>query len=304
MAPRVLVVGDLVTDILAVHSGDIAVGSDTSARISIAGGGSAANTAAWLVHAGVRADLVAVAGTDTAGDHRVAELAAAGVGCAWVRRTGEAPTGAIIVLVREAERSFLRDRGANLLLGPSDVDAALTGAGDDARHLHLSGYPLLDEATRSAGRHALAAAAGRGLTTSVDAASAAPLRQVGGRAFLEWVRGCDILLANLDEARALLQDGTATPADLALGLARATGRFAVVKLGADGAIWAGPGSVLIQCAAEAAAVVVDPTGAGDAFAAGLLAAWLTGMEPAAALRAGARLGAAAVATVGARPPRS
>jgi len=45
----------------------------------------------------------------------------------------------------------------------------------------------------------------------------------------------------------------------------------------------------------------DPTGAGDAFAAGLLAAWCSGAEPQAALAAGAALGAAAVARIGARP---
>jgi sugar/nucleoside kinase (ribokinase family) len=45
----------------------------------------------------------------------------------------------------------------------------------------------------------------------------------------------------------------------------------------------------------------DPTGAGDAFAAGLLGAWCAGAEPAEALAAGAKLGAAAVAKIGARP---
>jgi sugar/nucleoside kinase (ribokinase family) len=46
---------------------------------------------------------------------------------------------------------------------------------------------------------------------------------------------------------------------------------------------------------------IDPTGAGDAFAAGLLTAWCAGAEPADALAAGAALGAAAVQTIGARP---
>ena len=53
--------------------------------------------------------------------------------------------------------------------------------------------------------------------------------------------------------------------------------------------------------ASAAASVVDPTGAGDAFAAGLLTAWLAGGTAAECLRAGAELGARAVAAVGGRP---
>jgi sugar/nucleoside kinase (ribokinase family) len=47
--------------------------------------------------------------------------------------------------------------------------------------------------------------------------------------------------------------------------------------------------------------VVDTTGAGDAFAAGLLSAWIAGAAPRDALLAGARLGALAVGRVGARP---
>src|SRR6185369_7273857 len=164
----IVVVGDVVTDIHAVHSGPIAVGSDTPAAIRVLGGGSAANTAAWLAAAGARVELVAVVGRDRAGDDRIAELTAAGVGCVHIRRTDDARTGSIVVLAHGHERSFLTDRGANLLLVPSDGDPALVSS----RHLHLSGYVLLDEASRPAGVHALAAARERGLSTSVDMASA------------------------------------------------------------------------------------------------------------------------------------
>jgi sugar/nucleoside kinase (ribokinase family) len=302
--PRVLVVGDIATDILAIHSGPIAVGSDTAARISLGGGGSAANTAAWFAWAGVPVGLVAVIGTDAAGDQRVAELSASGVDCAQVRRSEAATTGSIIVLSDGSERSFLSDRGANLLLVPSDVDSALATA-PDAVHLHLSGYALLDARSRPAGHHALAAATARGLTTSVDVASAAPIRQLGGAAFLDWVRGAGLLLANVDEARALLAEPGAAgePGGVAAELARRLAGFAaraVVKLGASGAVWA-EGDAVVTVASPRPVSVVDPTGAGDAFAAGLLAAWLTGGDPRACLEAGSTFGARAVGIAGGRP---
>lgn len=296
---RVLVAGDVVTDVLAVHAGPIAIGSDTRAHITLTGGGAAANTATWLAGEGVAVDFVAVAGADAAGADRLAELVSAGVSCASVRRTTDAATGTIIVLAYADERTMISDRAASALLSAADIDVALAAA-PDATHLHLSGYILLDPASRPAGVHALASAAARGLTSSVDAASAAPLRSVGGAAFLDLVRGIDLLLANADEASALLDAAPTEEAEaLAVRLSSSV-RHAVVKRGAAGAVWAHAGALLASAPAEPAEVV-DPTGAGDAFAAGLLAAWLRGGSPAEALRAGARLGAAAVSRVGARP---
>jgi ribokinase len=277
---RVVVVGDLITDVVAVLDAVPAPGSDTPARIRTTGGGQAANTAAWLAKQGVPVTLVAAAGDDDAGRARVAELAAAGVTCA-VRHHPGVPTGTVVVLTHDGERTMITDRGANLRLHPSDVDSAFT---PDTVHLHLSGYPLLDEGSRAAGLHALQEARSRGITSSVDAASVHPLRQVGVPAFLSWVRGVDLLLANRDEAALL-----AGPAPYAV----------VVKLGADGALWTAPDREPVTVPADPVDVV-DTTGAGDAFAAGLLAAWLAGADPASALRAGARLGAAAVRTLGAR----
>jgi sugar/nucleoside kinase (ribokinase family) len=72
-----------------------------------------------------------------------------------------------------------------------------------------------------------------------------------------------------------------------------------VTLGADGALWT-DGAEVVRAPATPAEVV-DTTGAGDAFAAGLLAARLGGAEPAEALAAGCALAARAVATRGARP---
>jgi sugar/nucleoside kinase (ribokinase family) len=75
----------------------------------------------------------------------------------------------------------------------------------------------------------------------------------------------------------------------------------VVKRGAAGAVWAEPDGMVASVPAEPT-TPVDPTGAGDAFAAGLLDSWLAGATPADALRAGARLGGLAVGMLGGRPP--
>ena len=316
-------VGDLVTDVLVVHDEPFAVGSDTTASITVADGGQAANTAAWLAYTGCAVTLVAAVGDDPAGRDRVAELTALGVRCA-VRRHAGAVTGSVVVLASQWERTMFSDRGAGLLLDPADVSREVARA--DAGHLHLSGYPLLDAASRPAGLAALAAARHRGLTISVDAASAAPLRRAGP-AFREWVRGVDVLLCNADEAAVLAGSGEPTEQARAL---TATARNVVIKRGSAGALWCDAGGRVVQSGAadpvrhpgETGAVrsfgrgpasvteptgagdafVTEPTGAGDAFAAGLLAAWCAGADPAAALSAGAALGAAAVSRVGARPP--
>ncbi|WP_341719705.1 PfkB family carbohydrate kinase [Micromonospora sp. FIMYZ51] len=296
-AGRVLIVGDVITDVVAALGGPPATGSDTAATIRFTGGGQAANTACWLAAQGLPVTLVGAVGDDAAGRERLAELAAAGVDCA-VERVAGCATGTVIVLAVGEERTMLTERGANLRLRPGHIDAALADA-PEAVHLHLSGYTLLDAGSRPAGLRALAVARERGLTTSVDAASAAPLRAVGAAAFLSWVREVDLLLVNQDEAAVLAGGLDAAAQGRALV---ASARRVVVKRGAAGATWVDrDGTVAVAAAHRVAAV--DVTGAGDAFAAGLLGAWLAGAQPDAALRRGADLGAAAVSQLGARPAR-
>jgi sugar/nucleoside kinase (ribokinase family) len=291
----VVVIGDVVTDILTVHEGPLAIGSDTIASVRISGGGSAANTAAWLAEAGCAVVFAGVAGDDGPGDARLAELRSDGVRLS-VRRVPGAATGTVVVLTSDAERTMFTDRGANRLLGRADAERALEHAG--ARHLHLSAYVLFDPDCAPAGRFALAEARRRGLTTSLDAASAAPLERLGGGGFLSAVPRPDLLFANLDEAR-VLSPGVERTEDLARRLLTYASA-AVVKSGASGATWASPGGVA-HAPGVPVGSVVDPTGAGDAFAAGFLAEWLSGASPEAALRRGNELGARAVSRLGGRP---
>ncbi len=190
------------------------------------------------------------------------------------------------------QHSMLADRGANLSLEPDDVPAVPPGG-----HVHLSGYTLLDPGPRAAGLAALSAAVAAGCTVSVDPASTGPLGRYGVQRWLEDTASATVLLPNADEARLLT--GCGDVADAARALA---GRHSVVavSLGADGAVWAS-GDALVHRPAHPTDVV-DTTGAGDAFAAGLLAAWLAvpRADPADALDAGLSLAAAVVRRPGAR----
>jgi sugar/nucleoside kinase (ribokinase family) len=284
----VLVVGDVATDVVVVLSGAPAPGSDRPAAIRTRGGGAGANVAARLAALGVDVLLAGCVGSDPAGTGLAAELASAGVRTA-LRTVDGAATGTIVSLVEPGgQRSMLADRGANLELRPEDVPVPPAGG-----HLHLSGYTLFGP--RGAGLAALTAAAAAGCTISVDPASTAPLRAYGVQRWLADTAPATVLLPNADEARLLT--GCADVAEAARALA-ARHPVVAVSLGAEGALWAAGGELLHRPAHPA--TVVDTTGAGDAFAAGLLAAWLAGAGPTDALDAGLALAAAVVGRPGAR----
>ncbi|TVT22872.1 ribokinase [Amycolatopsis acidiphila] len=285
-----MVVGDAGLDVVARHDQAVVHGGDSRATIRLEGGGAGANTALWLASTGTETTLLARIGDDAGGRLIRSELAAGGVECAFAV-DAEAPTCCVVVLVDgDGQRSMLPDRGANARFRAEDVDSAVLAG---AAHLHLSGYVLLDPSSRPGGLAALAAAREAGLTTSVDPQAAALLTDPA--AFLDDVRGVDLLLPNTDELVALT--GSADPA-AAGALLEIVGAVAVTT-GLAGASWVDADGVVSVPAEDAECM--DSTGAGDAFDAGVLSAWLAGKSTMDALRAGVHLGARAVSRVGAQP---
>ncbi|MFF5530931.1 carbohydrate kinase family protein [Streptomyces cinerochromogenes] len=294
-----LVVGDVVTDVVARHRGPLAAGTDTAAVIRTLPGGAGANVACWAAHAGC-ADvrLLGRVGADAAAWHE-RELVAAGVRPRLVVDP-EAATGTVLCLVdtgAAAERTFLTDSGASLRLDSADWSEGLL---DGVARLHLSGYLLFTEPSRALAEKALAAARARGVPVSLDPASSGFLVDLGVDRFLAFAEGLDLLLPSRDEA--CLLTGLPDPADAAAKLSRLV-PLVVAKAGADGALVARSGTVLARIPAVPT-TPRDTTGAGDAFTGAFLAALLAGATAQEAAERGCGAGAEAVRRVGGRPPHA
>ena len=238
------------------------------------GGGSAANVATSLVDLGLEAGLVGAVGDDDAGRGVRAELEDSGVDLGGLHTVeGGETTEKYLIVDPDGQVCVLGNDGVNEALAPDDVGPDLVA---DADHLHLTGQR--PETARALAELAVEA----GATVSFD-----PGRRVGDRDFSALLSTVDLVFLNRVESRAV--DGS--------GLLEGDGAL-VVKFGADGATVRANGERFDHPGYPVRAV--DATGAGDAFAAGFLAAWLDGADFERALAYGNACGAVATEREGAR----
>ena len=293
MRRRVLVVGDVMTDIIVVPEGPIIRGSDRRATVRSRPGGSGANQAVWL---GAMAADVWFAARVGAGDVAGYETYFRGLGLVPVLAGDPAqPSGVLVTLVDpDGERSFLTDRGANLNLCADDLPVTLL---EGVSLVMVSGYSLFAPGPRASVLGLLARAKAQGVAIGIDPASASFLRDIGPAQFLAWTAGADWIFANAEEA-ALLTGESEVDAQMRL-LGSSYGQV-IIKRGALGAALGGRDGVRLAQAAPSV-TVVDSTGAGDAFAAGFIAAHLDGEDDAAAMADAIAAGARAVQSLGGQP---
>jgi len=289
---KVLCVGDIMLDVSAVIGSSISPGVETRATISTQGGGAAANVASWLSVSGTPTYLIARVGDDAAGQTVLAELDKYGVEHSQTM-IPDVNTGVVIVLVDAlGERTMFPDSGANSGLSLSDLPPL-----DEITAVYLSGYPLVNPKSREGALDILRAVKERGLSVIFDPSTVGVLLEVGLSQVREWLALVDVVILNEEEAHFL--SGKKNPIEAAAELLKST-PLVVIKRGGNGALAQARGSSVVQISAIEA-VVVDTTGAGDAFAAGFILVWANGGELVDALNNGAALAAKCVAIRGARP---
>lgn len=259
------------------------LGTDNPSVVHRTRGGSAANVAVMAARR-VPTRFIGRVGADSTGGQLVEQLTSFGVDVR-VQRAGV--TGTIVALVDPTgERTLFPDRGAAALL-EQIPDEWLTGTAV----LHLPAYGFLTDGSSAALRNAAATVRRLGGAVTLDASAISLIEELGLARFRHLVDELRpaVLFANADEAQALGLLNTRPPA----------GCVHVIK--------SGPRSVTIV-SHEGEPQLVEPppmsdvrdtTGAGDAFAAGFLVAWIDGATPTDAAATGHAFAAEVLATPGA-----
>lgn len=256
---RLVSLGDLILDVVAHLDGPLLEGDDRPARMRVGAGGQGANVAAWAAALGADSCFVGKRGADAAGELASRELAAYGVELAGPT---EGRNGVVVSLATGGERSMASDRGSAMLLEPSELDPAWF----DCNRLHLSGYALLREPAALAALRAAELARSFGALVSIDLSS--------------WSLIDEAVVARIRASAPDIVFATERERDVFGALDTAW----VVKRGALGVNVGGVDYPALPTE------VTDPTGAGDAFAAGFLVGGVAlGLE--AAARCCAKLGA-------------
>jgi len=237
-------------------------------------GGDTSNAAVAAARQGASVAYLTAVGQDVAGDRFLALWRGEGIDVSAVRRAADRPTAVYFVTHAAAGHAFLyyRRDSAAAAFAPADVDEAVVAG---AKLFYASGISQgISAPAADAVFHAMDVARAHGVTVAYDtnyrprlwpaARAAAVIHAAVGRA--------DIAFPGLEDAQALT--GLSDPDVIADFYLRLGPRLVVLKMGAEGALVATPGTRLrippFPC------TPVDATGAGDAFCGSFLARTVAG----------------------------
>ncbi|MDW9481137.1 adenosine kinase [Sinorhizobium meliloti] len=315
MAYEVVCIGNAIMDLIATVDDDVIerngldrggmmlVDADESARrralvadVAMTPGGSVANTAACLASLGTKVAFIGKVGTDALGAFFRDGMRDIGVDFLCNADHEEVPTANCLALVTPGgERTMSTYLGACVHLSPADIPKDVIEA---AQIVFVEGY-LLDSPTSYAAVNSIFEIAGESGTRIALTLSDSRCVERHAERFHQLAThwDCDVVIANENEIKAL---HTATTTDDAVEAAAARSNVSVVTLGPRGAVAVGRGNVE-RVSATRVESVIDLVGAGDAFAAGFLHAYVRHEHIRDALTVGANCAAVVIQGKGARP---
>ena len=258
-------------------------------------GGSAANTLAGISSLGGKTAFMGRVRDDRLGNVFRSDMAETGIDFRLRPQRDGPPTGRCLIFVTpDADRTMQTYLGASVGVGPEDIDPEAIGS---AAITYFEGYLYDLEPAKAAFWKAaeLAHASGRKIALTLSDPFCVDRHRA---AFLEVIeQHVDILFANQEEITSLYETDSF---DEAVSLISDNVEIAAITRGPEGAVIAVDGS-RIPVDASPVEQVVDTTGAGDLFAAGMLFGITRGYGPDVSGRFGAICAAEIISHYGARP---
>lgn len=299
----VLAIGELLADLIGTEPAEGLADTDRFDRFQ---GGSPANLARTLSLAGRHAALAASVGDDGLGRYLRRSLADRGVNTDYIRTIEGVPTSLVLLARSAGTAEFAVYRHADTRIEPGHVP---TAALQQSRIIHTTCFALsrtparstiLDVAARSASAgNALEGpgADARSTTLSIDvnyAPSVWPDRSEARRTVQTFCSHAPLVKVSTDDLQRLFAEPDEAPVDTdeAVQALHAWGaRLVCWTRGSAGSVVSWDGGQRREQVPAPDVEVVDATGAGDAFWAGFLHAWLDDNPPPACARVGASFAA-------------
>ncbi len=253
-------------------------------------GGCAANVAIDLVRQGIAAEITGCLGRDASAESLLTILRGADVGCSRIVRSHSLPTSkTVALLVAGEDRRYIHAFGANAAFSVRDIDAEWAVA---LKVFYVGGLFAMPAINIEELATLLEACRRAGVITVVDVV--VPQEFDMSAALNRILPHIDYFLPNDDEARVFT--GVSEPFEQIAALQARGANTVIVTCGAAGCFASG-GRRRWQSGVYHFEIV-DPSGSGDAFAAGVINGIVRGWDLPAMLRYGGALGASAVRAVG------
>jgi dehydrogluconokinase len=262
--------------------------------------GAETNVAIGLARLGLKVGWASRLGADSMARYLLAEMQREGIDCSHVVCDPQARTGfqfkGRVTDGSDPPVEYHRQGSAASQLGPADIDEAWLRS---ARHLHATGvFAAISESCRQAACRTIEVMRAAGRTISFDP-NLRPTLWATPELMRYWINHlalqADWVLPGLEEGRFLT--GEQTPQAIAGWYRERGAKLVVVKLGAEGAYYAGEAGTGFMPAFPVKEVV-DTVGAGDGFAVGVISALLEVRSVPEAVGRGAWIGARAVQVLG------
>jgi sugar/nucleoside kinase (ribokinase family) len=289
-----LVLGNVALDILCYPVGDVPRHhSMTFEQSIISPGGCGSNTAIGLAALGIRTGLIASIGDDLAGKLALDTWRRFNLDTRFVHHRSSIQTGVSVGLVdNSGSPRFVHTTGANQHLTVNDLNV-FEYIRLGIKVFHVAGFFLLPGLLSSSFQEILSELHQQGALVSLDVQQTPRMSNPE----LLWLLlpVIDLFMCNQMEAEILT--GSADPSKAAHRLHNYGAAEVIIKMGADGCLLSRHGRQQILSAPKVP--TLDTTGAGDAFAAGLIAALIRGENLENACLAGNQTGAMVVRQLGA-----